>query len=232
MPQLALSLRPMMEQASHFALGPGWAAFTDRDLYVRFALILVAATLSGIVLAYHPARRRRLISIGDLDQQRTLIIYGVVGALIALICSVSPSMAFVIFGIGGLMRFRTDVGASKDTGHTIVVTLIGLCWGLRMELVAVLSTVFFWLMIFAFEHAPARELKVGGVAVSDMGRSAEAYQRVIERVGGRVLGHTKDFKKGQMTFVVRLPSTEADEQFAREVDELPEPLRGTLDWRS
>jgi hypothetical protein len=222
----------MMEQASHFSLGPGWAAFLDTELYVRFALILVAATLSGVVLAYHPAHRRRPISIGDLDQRRTLIIYGVVGALIALICSVSPSMAFVIFGIGGLMRFRTDVGASKDTGHTIVVTLVGLCWGLRMELVAVLATVFFWLMIFAFEHAPARELKVGGVAVSDMGRSSEAYQRVIEKIGGRVLGHAKDFKKGQMTFVVRLASPDADEDFAREVEAIPELLRGTPDWRS
>jgi hypothetical protein len=218
--------------ATHFQLGPGWAAFTSTDLYVRFALILIAATASGLVLAYHPAHRRRPLAISDLDQRRTLIIYGVVGALIALICSVSPSMAFVIFGIGGLMRFRTDVGASKDTGHTIVVTLIGLCWGLGMELVAVVATVFFWLMIFAFEWAPYRELKVGGVAIVDMARASEAYHSAIQKIGGRVLGHAKDFKKGQMTFVVRLPAPDSEEAFAREVEAIPEALRGTPDWRS
>ena len=34
-------------------------------------------------------------------------------------------VAFVIFGIGGLMRFRTELAASKHPGQTIMTTLIG-----------------------------------------------------------------------------------------------------------
>jgi hypothetical protein len=221
----------MMQSMSRFELGPGWAAFYDTALYLRFALILISATLSSALLAYHPIYRRRAISLDDLDLRRTLIIYGIVGALIAVVCSVSPSMAFVIFGIGGLMRFRTDVGASKDTGHTIMVTLIGLCWGLGLELVAVLATVFFWVMIFVLEIAPARELKVGGVAVPNMGPSSDAYIGAIERAGGRVLGHAKDFKKGQMSFVFRIRSASLDNELDHELSQIPEPLRGTPDWR-
>ena len=216
---------------SRFQLGPGWAAFHDSELYLRFALILISATLSSALLAYHPIYRRRSLSLEDLDLRRTLIIYGIVGALIAVVCSVSPSMAFVIFGIGGLMRFRTDVGASKDTGNAIMVTLIGLCWGLGLELVAVLATVFFWLMIFVFELAPARELRVGGVAVQDMGRSSEAYTSAIERAGGRVLGQAKDFRKGLMTFVFRIRSSSLDNELDHELAQIPEALRGTPDWR-
>lgn len=222
----------MLEGITRFDVGPGWAAFTDIDLYMRFAAILFAATGSAALLAFHPVYRRRGISLADLDLRKTLIIYGIVGALIAVICTVSPSMAFVIFGIGGLMRFRTDVGASKDTGHTIMATLIGLCWGLGLELVAVLATIFFWLLIFALDRSPPTELTVGGVGLLDMGRSADAYREAIARAGGQVLGHAKDFKRAQMSFVYRMPVAASEERLAREVAQIPDPLRGTPDWRT
>jgi hypothetical protein len=221
----------MLENIARFDVGPGWAAFGDRELYLRFATILIAATVSSALLAYHPVYRRRAISLADIDLRKTLIIYGIVGALIAVICTVSPSMAFVIFGIGGLMRFRTDVGASKDTGHTIMATLIGLCWGLGLELVAVLATLFFWALIFALERSPPAELTVGGVSLLDMGRAADAYRAAIARAGGRVLGHAKDFKRTQMSFVYRLPVSSSEEDLAREVAAIPDGLRGTPDWR-
>jgi hypothetical protein len=222
----------MLESLARFDVGPGWAAFRDIDLYLRFASILLAATTSAGLLAFHPVHRRRSISLADLDLRKTLIIYGIVGALIAVICTVSPPMAFVIFGIGGLMRFRTDVGASKDTGHTIMATLIGLCWGLGLELIAVLATVFFWLLIYALDRAPPAELTVGGVGLLDMGRAADAYREAIGRAGGSVLGHAKDFKRAQMSFVYRMPAAGTDEALAREVARIPDALRGTPDWRS
>jgi hypothetical protein len=222
----------MTETLTELKLGPGWAAFTDGTLYLRFAVILLAATLSSTFLAYHPVYRRRGISLEDLELRKTLIIYGVVGAMIAVICTASPSMAFVIFGIGGLMRFRTDVGASKHTGHTIMATLIGLCWGLGLELVAALATVFFWLMIFVLEAAPPNELRVAGVELSEMNRTVEAYSDAIVRAGGRMLGHSKDFKRAQLTFVFAMPRSVSEEDLRVELARIPEGLRGTPDLRS
>jgi hypothetical protein len=220
----------MLETITRFDPGPGWAGFADLGLYLRFASILLAATASSALLAFHPVHRGRQVSLADIDLRKTLIIYGVVGALIAVVCSVSPSMAFVIFGIGGLMRFRTDVGASKDTGQAIMATLIGLCWGLGLELVGTLATLYFWIMIFVLERSPAVELTVGGVAVPDMGRSAEAYRDAIERAGGRVVGQAKDFKRAQMRFVFRMPRRTTDDRLAKELALIPEPLRGMPDW--
>jgi hypothetical protein len=222
----------MTEHMTHLQVGPGWAAFANGELYLRFAVILLAATFSSVLLAYHPVYRRRAISLEDLELRKTLIIYGVVGALIAVICTVSPSMAFVIFGIGGLMRFRTDIGASKHTGHTIMATLIGLCWGLGLELVATLATVFFWSMIFVLESAPPSELRVAGVELSEMNRAAEAYSDAIVRAGGRMLGHSKDFKRAQLTFVFSMPSRVSEDDLRVEFARIPENLRGTPDLRS
>ena len=152
--------------------GPGLAAFTDPLKWLQYALILVEATLSGVVLAYPPIYLGRPKSMEDLELAKTLIIYSVAGALISIIGTASPSMAFVSFGIGGLMRFRTNLDSSKSTGHAIIGTLVGLCWGLGLELVAVLATAFFWAMIFFLERATVVELIVGGVKVAQMSPAA------------------------------------------------------------
>jgi len=215
--------------ASPLHLGPGWSAFAAPESYLHYGATLVLATVSGALLAFHPVQRGRPRHVADLEQQKTLIIYSVVGALIAIVCTVNPSMAFVIFGIGGLMRFRTDVGASKSTGHTIMGTLLGLCWGLGLELVATFATLYFWLMIWALERTNVVELTVGGVAVADMERAAQAYRTAIAQGGATVTAHCKNFKKGQMTFVLRTPRG-GIEPIVSAVEALPDALRGTPDW--
>lgn len=210
--------------------GPGLAAFADPMKWVQYALILVEATLSGVVLAYHPIYFGRPKSMEDLELAKTLIIYSVAGALISIICTAAPSMAFVIFGIGGLMRFRTNLDSSKSTGHAIIGTLVGLCWGLELQLVAALATAFFWGMIFFLERATVIELIVGGVKIAQMAPAAEAYREAIARAGCRVGAHHKNFKKGEMTFVFKLPRKLAIDKVIAEVEKIPEELRGTPDW--
>jgi hypothetical protein len=220
----------MFQGAGQIHMGPGWAAFADPARYFQYGLVLVAATLSGAALAYHPVYRGRPVTLDDIEQRKTLIVYAVVGALIALVCTVNPSMALVIFGIGGLMRFRTELGTSKMTGQTIVAALIGLCWGLGLELVGVLATAYFWTMTWVLELAAAVALTVGGVAIADMGAASEAYRSAIQRAGGRITAHAKDFKKSQMSFVFR-PSRRAGlEAVIGEVEQIPSQLRGTPDW--
>jgi hypothetical protein len=216
--------------AGHLVLGPGWAGFSDPGAYLRYGIVLVAATASGAILAYHPVHRGRQVTLIDIEQRKTLIIYSVVGALIAVICAANPSMAFVIFGIGGLMRFRTDTGESKSTGHTIMATLVGLCWGLGLELGAVIATLYFWIMLWVLESGAVRNLSVGGVAVADMARSTDAYRQAFVRASCRVLGHTKNFKTMQLSFVLQLPDEAATDRVSKEIEAIPEPLRGIPDW--
>lgn len=211
-------------------VGPGWAAFQDPAQYLRCAMVLLAATASGALLAFHPVYLRRPQTLADVEQRKTTIIYSVVGALIAVVCSVNPSMAFVIFGIGGLMRFRTELAASKHTGQTIMTTLIGLCWGLGLELVAALATVYFWVMVYALERNPMVELIVGGVDVDAMGDVEKAYRDALQAAGCKVAAHQKNFKKRSMTFALRLPSDATPESVSAQLADLPDAQRGTLDW--
>ena len=214
----------------HFVPGPGWEAFLDPSQYVRYAFVLAAATVSGVVLAYHPIYRSRKPTMERMELSKTLIIYTVVGALIAVICTVNPSMAFVIFGIGGLMRFRTHLDDSKSTGHAIIGTLVGLCWGLGLQLVAVLATIYFWLMIFFLEKTQIIELEVGGVSIPRMSDATNAYRKAFSESGCSILSCSKNFKKSQMTFIFRIPKTVTIEQIISSVNKIDENLRGTPDW--
>lgn len=219
-----------MGKLDHVSLGPGWEAFADPEQYLHAALVLLTATLSGLVLAFHPVYRGRAISLVDLEQRKTLVLYSSVGALIAIICTVAPSMAFVIFGIGGLMRFRTNTGESKTTGHTIMGTLVGLCWGLGLQLVAVLATLYFWIMIYLLEAVRIEQLVVAGIDQALWGRAADAYREALAQAGCKVLGLSKSFKKGQMTFTLRVPRTFTSDDVNRALANVPTELHGAFDW--
>jgi hypothetical protein len=213
----------------HLTSGPGWNAFSQPEQYWHAALVFLAATASGAVLAYHPVYQGRPLTLEMLEQRKTIIIYSSVGALIAIICTVAPSMAFVIFGIGGLMRFRTNTGESTITGQTIMGTLIGLCWGLGLQLIAVLATVYFALMIWVLESAPIKKVTVG-IEIPQMQRAAELYRDAMLKAGCRILAHSKSFKKSQLSFVVQLPRHFEPEEAMRAFADIPEEYRGTLDW--
>lgn len=213
----------------HLTTGPGWEAFFVPEQYWHAALVFLAATASGAILAYHPVYRGRPLTLDILEQRKTIIIYSSVGALIAIICTAAPSMAFVIFGIGGLMRFRTNTGESTITGQTIMGTLIGLCWGLGLQLVAVLATVYFALMILVLESAPIKKVTIG-IDIPLMHRAAELYREALLKAGCRILAHSKSFKKSSMSYVVKLPRHFEPEDAIRAFSGIPEEFRGTLDW--
>ena len=220
----------MPKMPDHLTMGPGWEAFLNSDRYWHYGLILLLATCSGAALAYHPVYRGRPANVEDLELKKTLIVYSSVGALIAIICTVSPSMAFVIFGIGGLMRFRTQLGASKSTGHAIMGTLVGLCWGLGLQMVAVFATVYFWVMIYIMERTNTIELNVGGVKIENMGPATEAYRKAITRAGAKIFSVSKNFKKAQMTFVFKHSNRIPIEDVISSVERIPDTLKGTPDW--
>ena len=87
----------------------GLRAFLDGAKVWKFLCVIFGAIGLGCVVAFHPLRRR--ISYDDLDQPKIIITYTVVGALIAIVVAAIPAMGFAVFGIGSVMRFRTELGA-------------------------------------------------------------------------------------------------------------------------
>lgn len=212
------------------ALREGWESFGDHWLLLDMVVVLLFALLLGALVAYHPSTRRRISTLEQFEQPKTLLMYAVVAAVVALIVKVEPAMAFVIFGIGGLLRFRTDVGEAKDTGRVILVTVVGLCCGLKIYIVAVPATVIGWILIFLLEQQVTGIIRVHGVAEQVLLESTRAHRALIVEAGCRIIGEQTKFIKREFNFVVKAPATLDRQGLQDRFDALPNGTRGVVDW--
>jgi hypothetical protein len=110
-------------------------------------------------VAWHP-RSTRLASLSDLEERKTLILLGMVGAVVAELSGTSQTLAFVIFGIGALLRFRTVLDNPKLTVKAIIVVIVGLACGMGSWVMAVFVTIFSWILIFLLESRLACRIRI------------------------------------------------------------------------
>jgi hypothetical protein len=212
------------------ALREGWESFADHWLVIDMVVVLLFALFLGALIAYHPSTRRRISTLEHFEQPKTLLMYAVVAAVVALIVEVQPAMAFVIFGIGGLLRFRTDVGEAKDTGRVILVTVVGLCCGLKIYIVAVPATVIGWMLIFLLEQQITGIIRVSGVGERGLHDATRAYRALILGAGCKIIGEQTKFIKREFNFVVKAPATLDRQGLQEKFDAIPIESRGVVDW--
>src|SRR5262245_10263935 len=196
----------------------------------KFLLVILGSAALGCVLAYHPFAGQ-LVTLEDLDQPKITITYTVVGALVAIVVAAIPSMAFAIFGIGGLMRFRTELGAATETGRVILATLVGLACGLHFWMVAIIGTVIAWLLIWVLEWRKGQRMAVRGLTTQNLSPAAEAYADVLSGLKCSIANVRKNPAKSQVSFIFRARRSLDRESIEGECDQqVPKELRGTIDW--
>ncbi len=208
----------------------GWEAFKDWQKIGEYLIVLLGAAVLGAALAYHPFASRRA-SVEELEQPKIIITYTVVGALIAVVVAPIPQMAFAIFGIGGLMRFRTILGAAKETGRVILATVIGLLCGLQFWMAAIVGAAFAWILIYLLESRESRRLVVRGVPSETLAQTVEAYANVLRELKCSFGTPRKNPRKGQVSFILRMHRTITPELIEEACTEkVPKEFRGTPDW--
>jgi hypothetical protein len=225
------SLRDAAERGGELA-GAGWRGFADVPFLGHALLTLTLATLLGAVLAYHPRRRRNADSVESADAPKVFILYAVIGAVIGImVLKYGLVVGFVVFGIGGLTRFRTDLPSAPETGRLILITLVGLSCGLDLPHVAVLTAAFGFAVLMLLDARATYHIEVKGLGPSMIRPSADTYRRVLERAGCRIVGERKSFAKEQVTFIFHAPlALQRDGLVQRLEAEVPENLRGVVDW--
>lgn len=208
----------------------GWDGFRDVWLMLDMAIVFGVAVLLGAVIAYHPLVRNKARSIDELEQPKTFVMYSMVGAMIALVVQVNAVMGLVVFGIGGLLRFRTNVGGAKDTGRVILATVVGVCCGVKLFVVAVFATAFGWVLIWYLESQNIGRIQVKGLTRDTIPRVADAYREMLIRTGCKIIGEKKSIAKNQVSFVIKAPRQLDRDWLDGHVAALPDELRGTVDW--
>lgn len=209
-----------------------WAGFADIGFLISAAVALLLASALGAIIAYHPTSRRNVHSLEDADAQKVYVLYSAIGAIAGImVMTYGMVVGFVVFGIGGLIRFRTDLRSAPMTGRLILVTLIGLSCGLGLPHLAILATVFGFVLIAVLDANVTCRIVVKRLSSTALVDAAHAYRGVLEREGCRVLSETKSFAKEQVTLVFHAPHRLPRERLVHQLETaIPETLRGAVDW--
>lgn len=212
--------------------GVGWSGFADFGFLAKAALALVLASLLGAVIAFHPRSRRTVDRLEEAEAQKVYVLYAAIGAIAGMmVLKYGVVVGFVIFGIGGLIRFRTDLRSAPMTGRLIFVTLVGLACGLELPHLAVLATAFGFALIAVLDSRITYRIVVKGLGPETVVSAARAYHEVLAREGCRILGERRNLAKEQVTLVFRAPyRIDREHLEQRLVAELPEGLRRAVDW--
>ena len=210
----------------------GWGAFADVGFLVDTLLMLTLATVLGLVIGYHPTAVRAADTLEEVEAPKVYALYAVVGAIIGLmVLKYGVVVGFVVFGIGGLIRFRTDLRSASLTGQVILVTLIGLSCGLHLPHVALLATAFGYVLMYVLHARPAYRIEIQGVSALRVVAAAAAYRGQLEQQGCRILNEKKNPVKQRIVFIVRgaarVTPQRLEELFVANIDPA---LQGAVDW--
>jgi len=211
----------------------GWSGFSDYAGMINELAALVLATLLAVIIAFHPTTRRTVDTIEEAELPKVSIMYALVGAVVGVaVLQFGMVIGFVVFGLGGLMRFRTETSSTRDTGRLIIVTLVGLLCGMNLPHFAVITTAFVWFIILVFDANPVYRLDVTQIEKDNLKQAADAYKNELHGLGAKLVTETNAVSKGKLVFVFRAPrGFSQDALYDATLRHLPPEMRGELDWR-
>ncbi|HZS17337.1 MAG TPA: hypothetical protein VFA51_05325 [Candidatus Udaeobacter sp.] len=191
--------------------------FGHPDFIFRLFLSLVLAVGCAWVIAWHPRRASLMDPLADLEERKALILLGVVGAVIAELTGTSQTLAFVIFGIGALLRFRTVLDNPKLTGKAITVVVVGLACGMGSWAMAVFVTAFSWGLLFWLDSHSSCRVRIRLDDTEDPKPVFGTVQSLLVSHKCRLQSSALYEDKGQMVFLLYIPSGVDPRQLESEV---------------
>ena len=209
----------------------GWPGLLDTRFILSSLSTLALATALGALIGYHPATRRTIDNLHEADMPHVYVMYAVIGAVIGVaVREFGTVVGVVVFGIGGLIRFRSSTDSTRDTVRLIVVTLAGLVAGLGLLHFALIITVFAFTLIYFFDTRPPFRIRIEGLSKGKTNDCADAYRLLLRQHGCKLISEHRSGEKERIEFVFRLPRRSTRERLEMELRNISVELRGDVDW--
>src|SRR6266853_1016241 len=191
--------------------------FGHPEFILRLFLSLSLAVVCAYAIAWHPRRSSLANPLADLEERKALVLLGMVGAVVAELSGTSQTLAFVIFGIGALLRFRTVLDNPKLTGKAIMVVVVGLACGMGSWAMAVFVTGFSWLLLFWLDSHSSCRVRIRLDDGEDPKPVFGMVQSLLVSHKCRLQSSSLYEDKGQMVFLLYIPSGVDPRQLEAEV---------------
>ena len=191
--------------------------FGHPEFILRLFLSLSLAVGCAYAIAWHPRRASLADPLADLEERKALILLGVVGAVVAELSGTSQTLAFVIFGIGALLRFRTVLDNPKLTGKAIMVVVVGLACGMGSWAMAVFVTAFSWVLVYWLDSHSSCRVRIRLDDGEDPKPVFGTVQSLLVSHKCRLQSSALYEDKGQMVFLLYIPTGVDPRQLEAEV---------------
>ena len=212
----AVAAKPAEEMAKVGTTDPkgnSWEAiqhsleqFRHLDFILRLFLSLSLAVACAVAIAWHPRRASIIDPLSDLEERKALILLGMVGAVVAELSASNQTLAFVIFGIGALLRFRTVLDNPKLTGKAIMVVVVGLACGMGSWAMAIFVTAFSWVLVYWLDSHASCRVRIRLDDEADPKPVFGAIQSLLVSHRCKLQSSALYEDKGQMVFVLYIPA--------------------------
>jgi hypothetical protein len=180
--------------------------FGHPEFILRLFLSLSLAVGCAYAIAWHPRRASIIDPLSDLEERKALILLGVVGAVVAELSGTSQTLAFVIFGIGALLRFRTLLDNPKLTGKAIMIVVVGLACGMGSWAMAVFVTGFSWVLVYWLDSHSSCRVRIRLDDTVDPKPIFGMVQSLLVSHKCRLQSSALYEDKGQMVFLLYIPA--------------------------
>lgn len=228
----ALSNNPLENLDTNSMLDSFIGNYMGIDRVGNYLISLSVALILAVIIAYHPQTYGKRRSLSDIEAPKTLIVYAMIGSLVgATVADYGPELGFIFFGLGGLMRFRTNSGTTVQTGRLILVALIGLCCGLKMLYIASLSTLVVWILIYILERKTLYHIEIKKIDDQLFPESVAAYRQALKKQKCKIIIENKNLTKSRVEFIFSSPSQLDREEIEAFLDRhITEDNRGVIAW--
>ena len=162
--------------------GGGWQQVYNLRELQAFAIDVMVTLALAALISFHPVRMAARTAPADHVMPRLFLLYALIGMAIGfLVIQHGYIIGFVVFGIGALLRFRSRLDDPIDTVEMILVTVLGLCVGLDLPVMAVLIGIVSWCLIWFSGQTTPIEVRLQ----ADDANTLEAGISSIRDVSGK-----------------------------------------------
>lgn len=211
--------------------GSGWGQLRDLAEMGNFFLAVLETMVFVSAFAFHPKASAIRQGQRDWMVQASLFLFGFIGMLIGfLVIHHGYLIGFVVFGIGGLFRFRMESSSLLDGALLILVTLIGLSVGLDLPVMALVATLAGWTTLW---FVAARKTTVLELKFNDDDNLRSALSSIRQAMAAKGF-HVVSVKKTEFKPVVELILSHKDADAVTDIPNVLEELKkeefGIKDW--
>jgi len=195
------------------------SVFSAYDIIINFSL----PALLMIPVAYVYTKTHRGVTFNQYFTH-TMFVMAVTVSVIMMIIGSNIARAFSLVGALSIIRFRTAVKDTKDTGYIFAAIAIGMATGTGMYMVACIFSILFCILMLLLNT-----LKVGQKIYSDKLLKLEVTAADFKAgdLDKLILDHARDFSlihseqvtadKNLMTFIISTKSTDDDQKLLESI---------------